>query len=139
MYSVIMTMLAGREERYGDRPVETSHADEVSDFAPQQSPPLATGGPCGARGRPGNATGHRPQQKPLIVLLWNTDCISNKEVELEQVLHSKDVSVYCIQETHLKKDRSFKVLGYQCFRIVDETDLKTVCLRSCRITPTLAR
>nr|KAG5698191.1 hypothetical protein BaRGS_030554 [Batillaria attramentaria] len=47
---------------------------------------------------------------------WNAEGVSNKKAELEQVLHSRDISVCCIQETHLQKDKTFKVRGYQCFR-----------------------
>ena len=47
---------------------------------------------------------------------WNAEGVSSKKTELEQVLHSKDISVCCIQETHLQKDKTFKVRGYQCYR-----------------------
>ena len=47
---------------------------------------------------------------------WKEEGISNKQAELAQVLHSKDVSVCCIQETRLQEDKNVKVRGYQWFR-----------------------
>ena len=47
---------------------------------------------------------------------WNAEGVYNKKAELEQTLHSRDISICCIQETHLQKDKTFRVRGYQIFR-----------------------
>ena len=47
---------------------------------------------------------------------WNAEGLSNKKEELEQFLYQNDVHVCCIQETHLKPGKLFKIRGYQPFR-----------------------
>jgi ribonuclease HI len=53
---------------------------------------------------------------------WNAEGLNSKQpgytkkTELENILHEKQISVCCIQETHLKPDQTFKIRGYQCFR-----------------------
>ena len=32
-------------------------------------------------------------------------------------MNKENIDIYCIKETHLRKDKTFKVKGYQCFRI----------------------
>jgi len=89
----------------------------------RRDPPQATGGPSQtprhARGRRGKATGRhsKEQQNALLsVLHWNAESVGNKKAELEHFLHERNISICCIQETHLQADRTFKVRGYQCFR-----------------------
>ena len=47
---------------------------------------------------------------------WNAEGVQKKLTELEHILSEKNVSVCCIQETHLKPDKTFKVRGYKCYR-----------------------
>ena len=51
---------------------------------------------------------------------WNAEGINTKKADLEIVLHQKEISICCLQETHLKpekeNEKKFKVRGYQCFR-----------------------
>ena len=54
--------------------------------------------------------------QPFKVMHWNAEGVLNKKTELENTLFSMDIQVCCIQETHLNKDKTFKVRGYQCFR-----------------------
>ena len=109
-----------RVNRDGAGPVKTRQAGTVPGSIPRRNPSLATGGhpkpPCGARGRRRTATGRNVKQKPLVLMQWNAEGVFNKKTELEQVLQDKEVSVCCIQETHLNKDKTFKVRGYQCLR-----------------------
>ena len=44
---------------------------------------------------------------------WNAEGVFHKEDELRNFLVQKDIDVCCIQETHLKKDKNFRVRGYQ--------------------------
>ena len=39
-----------------------------------------------------------------------------KKTELQHLLKRESIDICCIQETHLKKDKSFKMRGYQCIR-----------------------
>ena len=56
-----------------------------------------------------------------MVMHWNAEGVMNKKTELEHILHEKNINVCCIQETHLQCGKTFKVRGYQCFR-VDRSD-----------------
>ena len=59
---------------------------------------------------------------PFVIMHWNAEGVNSKQagysktIELENILYRKQVSVCCIQETHLQADQIFKVRGYQCFR-----------------------
>ena len=47
---------------------------------------------------------------------WNAEGVLNKETDMKHVLHENNITICCIQETHLQPKRSFKVRGYKCFR-----------------------
>ncbi|BFZ14775.1 hypothetical protein BsWGS_17814 [Bradybaena similaris] len=53
---------------------------------------------------------------------WNAEGVCRKKdecckkLELENILYEEQVSVCCLQETHLNKEVVFKIRGYQCFR-----------------------
>ena len=47
---------------------------------------------------------------------WNAEEVMNKKEELEHILHEENINICCIQETHLKKGKTFKIRGYQPFR-----------------------
>ena len=107
----------------GARPVRIHQAGAVPGSEPQRNPPAATGGPfvspCGARGRARRATGRKTTRKevpPVTIMQWNAEGVSNKKTELEHFLHKNNINVCCIQETHLKEEKEFKVRGYQMFR-----------------------
>ena len=116
--------LGNRNISYGARPVRIHQAGAVLGCCePQRSPPSATGGPfvspCGARGRARRATGRKPTRKEesaLKVMHWNAEGVDNKKVELEHFLDKNNINVCCIQETHLKEGKDFKIRGYQVFR-----------------------
>ena len=40
----------------------------------------------------------------------------NEKTELEHRTNKENIDICCIQETHLQKDKTFRVRGYQCFR-----------------------
>ena len=42
--------------------------------------------------------------------------IVKKKTELEKILKEESIDICCIQETHLKKDKTFKIRGYQCIK-----------------------
>ena len=39
-----------------------------------------------------------------------------KKTELAHRMNKENIYICCIQETHLEKDKTFKVRRYQCFR-----------------------
>ena len=39
-----------------------------------------------------------------------------KKTELEHRMNKQNIDICCIQETHLQKDKKFKIRRYQCFR-----------------------
>ena len=47
---------------------------------------------------------------------WNAKGLMRKKTELEHRMNKDNIDICCIQETHLQKDKTFKVRGYQCFR-----------------------
>ena len=47
---------------------------------------------------------------------WNAEGLTRKKTELEHRMNKENIDICCIQETHLQKDKTFKVRGYQCFR-----------------------
>ena len=80
----------------------------------------------------GKATGQpktTKKRQPLVVMHWNAEGVNSKrdgfskKMELENVLFRKEVSICCIQETHLPVDQTLKIRGYKCFRS-DRTDRK---------------
>ena len=52
----------------------------------------------------------------LKIIQWNAEGLVKKKTELEHLLKRESIDICCIQETHLKKDKSFKMRGYQCIR-----------------------
>ena len=53
---------------------------------------------------------------------WNAEGVIRKKTELEHILKKENIDICCIQETHLQKDKIFRVRGYQCFRTDREDD-----------------
>jgi ribonuclease HI/endonuclease/exonuclease/phosphatase family metal-dependent hydrolase len=47
---------------------------------------------------------------------WNAEGVSNKKTELENFLFENSIDICCIQETHLKPEKNFKIRGYQVTR-----------------------
>lgn len=43
---------------------------------------------------------------------WNAEGVSNKKTELENFLFTNSIDICCIQETHLKEGKPFKIRGY---------------------------
>ena len=103
---------------YGVRSVKTRQADATPSSVPRLgSSPSATVGQAepswGARRRRGNATGQASKSKPLVVMHWNAEGVFRKEDELQNLLLEKGIDICCIQETHLKEGKNFKIRGYQ--------------------------
>ena len=86
----------------------------------RRGPAKATGGHSRpsrhAGGRQSNATGRHRKEQQLKVMHWNAEGVMNKKTELENLLFKEEVSVCCIQETHLTPEKTFRVRGYQSFR-----------------------
>ena len=105
----------------GARPLKTPQDGAAPGSEPQRSPPSTTGGPsrppCHARRRQRKATGSRTalakKNEPFTVMHWNAEGVMNKKTELEHILHEKNINICCIQETHLKSGKAFKIRGYQ--------------------------
>ena len=49
----------------------------------------------------------------LKIMQWNAEGLVKKKTELEHLLKRESIDICCIQETHLKNDKSFKMRGYQ--------------------------
>ena len=104
---------------YGVRSsVATHQADATPSSEPRHgSSPTATGGQTkpswGPRRRNGNATGQTDKVKPLVVMQWNAEGVFHKKDELQHMLLNKNIDICCIQETHLKEGKNFKIRGYQ--------------------------
>ena len=47
---------------------------------------------------------------------WNAEGLVKKKTELGNILKKESIDICCIQETHLKKDKTFTMRGYQCIR-----------------------
>ena len=81
----------------------------ASGLMPRMSPHTATGGnPKHSR------TTNRHQ--PVKVMHWNAEGVLNKQTDLQHVLHKNNITICCIQETHLQPKKYNKVRGYQCLR-----------------------
>ena len=48
-----------------------------------------------------------------MVMQWNAEGVFHKKDELQHLLLNKDIDICCIQETHLKEGKNFKIRGYQ--------------------------
>ena len=47
---------------------------------------------------------------------WNAEGLMRKWTELEHKMNKENIDICCIQETHIQKDNTLNVRGYQCFR-----------------------
>ena len=59
---------------------------------------------------------NKSSQTTLKVMQWNAEGLMRKKTELEHRMNKENIDICCIQETHLLKDKTFKVRGYKCFR-----------------------
>ena len=59
---------------------------------------------------------NKSSQTTLKVMQWNAEGLIRKKTELEHIMNKENIDICSIQETHLQKDKTFKVRGYQCFR-----------------------
>ena len=86
------------------------------------SPTLATGGQPlmsrGTRGHKSTTTVYNQQQTTTLkIMQWNAEGLVKKKTELGNILKRESIDICCIQETHLKKDKTFTMRGYQCIRL----------------------
>jgi exonuclease III len=58
--------------------------------------------------------------KSLNILQWNAEGVYNKKLALTERLHSEQIDVACVQETHLNPNHRFTTRGYQTFRMDKE-------------------
>ena len=122
-----MTTRPTRSAENRARPLRSLQAGAAPGSEPQRSPSSETWGPsqppCCARGLWRKATGRTQvrKDKPLAIMHWNTESVMNKKTELQHILHEENISICCIQETHLQPNKFSKVSGHQCFRS-DRTD-----------------
>ena len=85
------------------------------------SPTLATGGQPlmsrGTRGRKSTTTVYNQlQTTTLKILQWNAEGLVKTKTELGNILKKKSIDICCIQETHIKRDKTFTMREYQCIR-----------------------
>ena len=92
----------------------------------RQRPTLATGGQTfvsrRTRGPKSNTTEYNKANTQLKIMQWNAEGVIRKKTEIEHILKKENIDICCIQETHLQKDKRFRVRGYQCFRTDREGD-----------------
>ena len=58
-------------------------------------------------------TGQTEKVKPLMVMQWNAEGVFNKKDELQNLLLNKNIDICCIDKTHQKRVKDFKIRGYQ--------------------------
>ena len=57
---------------------------------------------------------NKEKEKPTIkIMQWNAEGVTPKTDALGYFLKENSIDVCCIQETHLQKDKTFKIRGYQ--------------------------
>ena len=137
-----------RNDTNGARPLRTLQG-EAAPAPSLKGVTSATGGQlrrsCRARRPRRKATGitstmsTSKKHQPFMVMHWNAEGVMNKKTELEHILHEKNINVCCIQETHLQCGKTFKVRGYQCFRVDRSDQQKGGVLTLVRATSMLAR
>ena len=49
----------------------------------------------------------KSQLSTLILMQWNAEGLVKKKTELGNILKKESIDICCIQETHLKKDKTF--------------------------------
>lgn len=54
--------------------------------------------------------------KELHILSWNANGISNKKIELEELIHDNNIDIFLLQETFLKPSHSFSIANYKIYR-----------------------
>ena len=116
----IMTSQTKITKFYGVRSSVEANLAKATPRCLESTSPKATGSPTpalGTRGRTRRKDTSLNKSKSLEVMHWNAEGVFHKEDELRHLLHRRDVDVCCIQETHLKKGKSFKVRGYQTLRL----------------------
>ena len=105
---------------YGVRSLVEANLAKATPGCLESTSPKATGSPTSplvTRGRTRRKDTRQNKCKPLEIMHWNAEGVFHKEDELRHLLHQRDVDVCCIQETHLKEGKSFKVRGYQTLRL----------------------
>ena len=65
------------------------------------------------RGPKSNTTEYNKANTQLKIMQWNAEGVIRKKTELEHILKKENIDICCIQETHLQKDKRFRVRGYQ--------------------------
>ena len=64
--------------------------------------------------RPTTEYNHKSSHTTLKVMQWNAEDFISKNTKLENIMNKETIDIWCLQETHLQKDKSFKVREYQC-------------------------
>ena len=105
---------------YGVRSLVEANLAKATPGCLESTSPKATGSPTSplvTRGRTRRKDTRQNKCKPLEIMHWNAEGVFHKEDELRHLLHQRDIDICCIQETHLKEGKSFKVRGYQTLRL----------------------
>ena len=106
--------------------MRSPQADRVPGLMSRRGPTNTTGGhpasECGARLRKRRETttdqsNPEPAIRTFNVLQWNAEGIYQKKTALTERLHSENIDVACVQETHLNPGNRFNIRGYQTFRM----------------------
>ena len=78
--------------------------------------------------RPTTDYNNKSSHTTLKEMQWNAEGLMRKKTELEHIMNKENIDICCIQGTHLQKDKTFKVKGYQCFRTDRGGDRRKVVL-----------
>ena len=70
-------------------------------FTTGDQPPMS-------RGTRGHTVYKQLQTTTLKIMQWNAEGLVKKKTELEKILKEASIDICCIQETHLKKDKTSK-------------------------------
>ena len=115
----------------GAEPLNSLQGGSASGSMPRMSRPTATGGnprllPKQGRRSRGRTTCYtKParttnQHQPVKVMHWNAEGVHNKQTDLQHVLNENNITICCIQETHLQPKNPLKSEDTSAF---DPTEL----------------
>ena len=101
-------------ERYGVVPLVRCQGGTALSSNASRSWTQPTGGSVTlpTRGEQSKATGHHK----LTTMQWNAEGVQKKKIVLQKFLKDNDVSICCIQETHLNPNLRFSIRGYTSYR-----------------------
>ena len=116
MGQLTQTIMITQIKQYCMNGARTSRIHQVGAAPGRQRSTLSTGGQTfvslRTRGPKSNTTEYNKANTQHKIMQWNADGVIRKKTELEHILKKENIDICCIQETHLQKDKRFRVRGY---------------------------